>query len=79
VTELPDEFADRLPAGYLAALEAFAAGEPDDVVAERIGVDPAAANAALRLATAKLLAATATDQEAAASRPRRPRRPAPDR
>ena len=52
-----DELARLLPAGYLDALEAFAAGESDEAVAERIGVDPVAARAAIRLATAKLLAA----------------------
>ena len=53
----PPDLADLLPAGYLTALEAFAAGESDDDVAARIGVEPAAVRAAVRLATAKLLAA----------------------
>jgi hypothetical protein len=58
VTDVSADVARLLPAGYLAALEAFAGGESDEEVAERIGVHPAAARAAVRLATAKLLAAT---------------------
>jgi hypothetical protein len=56
VIEEGDELADRLPAGYLEGLEAFAAGESDEAVAARIGVDPSAATAAVRVATGKLLA-----------------------
>ena len=56
--ELPPDVKALLPPAYVIALEAFAAGESDDDVAARIGVDPAAVRAAVRLATAKLLDAT---------------------
>lgn len=62
MTTIAGTAAELLPAGYLAALEAFVAGESDEVVAERMGVEPVAVRAALRLATAKLLAATADVQ-----------------
>jgi hypothetical protein len=42
---------------HVRALEAFAAGEPDETVAAEAGVDPAAAPAAIRVAAAKLLEA----------------------
>lgn len=62
MTTIAEAVAELLPTGYLAALEAFVAGESDEVVAARMGVEPVAVRAALRLATAKLLAATADVQ-----------------
>ena len=61
-----------MPTGYLVALAAFAAGESDEAVAERIGVDPAAARSAVRIATAKLLAALSNTPMSAITTSRRP-------
>ena len=55
--DIPDDLAVLMPDGYLVALAAFAAGESDEAVAARIGVEPTAVRAAMRIAAAKLLAA----------------------
>lgn len=52
---LSDAVLRLLPLSYVVALQCVADGDDDDVIAERVGVDPAAVPALVRLATAKLL------------------------
>jgi hypothetical protein len=50
------EALDRLPLPYSTALRLHDAGVPDEMIAERIGIEPAAMPVFLRLAWAKLAA-----------------------
>ncbi|MCV7282920.1 hypothetical protein H7J88_25105 [Mycolicibacterium flavescens] len=52
-----DELLDRLPLPYATALRLREAGCPDDVIAERVGVDIDAFPIFMRVAEAKMVAA----------------------
>lgn len=52
------ESLQRLPVPYATALRLRAAGIDDQVIAERLGIDPAALPTFMRVAEAKLAAAS---------------------
>jgi hypothetical protein len=52
------EFLQRLPLPYATALRLRDAGIADELIAERVGVDPAALPTFMRVAEAKLAAAS---------------------
>jgi hypothetical protein len=52
-----DEALDQLPLPYSTALRLRDAGMPDEMIAERVGVERAAMDTFMRLAEAKLAAA----------------------